>query len=144
LRIAKALRLTRDEADLDAGVLTVSETKFHKSRLVPLHPTTTTALRCYAEQRDRFCPLPKASTFFLSDAGIPVKYRRVNDPGGHLKSGHHVDGQNRPPLGWCSRRSRFTAGPPRDASRRGQADALVAQVHVNPSNGVQTVEHPNQ
>ena len=65
--------------DLDAGVLTVSETKFHKSRLVPLHPTTTTALRCYAEHRDRFCPIPRASTFFLSDAGIPVKYRRVND-----------------------------------------------------------------
>jgi integrase len=79
LRIAEALRLTRDEVDLDAGVLTVSETKFHKSRLVPLHPTTTTALRRYAEHRDRFCPLPQASTFFLSDAGIPVKYRRVND-----------------------------------------------------------------
>src|SRR5207247_1649460 len=41
--------------------------------------TTITALRCYAEHRERFCPIPRASTFFLSDAGIPVKYRRVND-----------------------------------------------------------------
>ena len=79
LRIAEALRLSRDEVDLDIGVLTVSETKFHKSRLVPLHPTTTMALRCYAEHRDHFCRLPRARTFFLSDAGIPVKYRRVND-----------------------------------------------------------------
>src|SRR5207247_11119515 len=41
--------------------------------------STITALRCYAEHRERFCPIPRASTFFLSDAGIPVKYRRVND-----------------------------------------------------------------
>jgi integrase len=92
LRIAEALRLTRDEVDLDTGVLTVTETKFHKSRLVPLHATTTTALRCYAEHRDRFCPLPRASTFFLSDTGIPVKYRRVNDAIVKLRRG----------LGWTA------------------------------------------
>jgi hypothetical protein len=56
--------------------------------------------------------------------GVPtledkVVQRALVSPGGHPKSGHHVDGQNRPPRRWRSRQSRFTAWPPRDASRRG-------------------------
>jgi integrase len=99
LRIAEALRLSRDEVDLDAGVLAVSETKFHKSRLVPLHATTIMALRCYAEHRDRFRPVPRARTFFLSDAGVPMKYRRVNETFVKLRRqlGWTGSGGRRPP-----------------------------------------------
>ena len=52
MRISEAMGLERDDVDLDAGVLTVRLTKFGKSRLVPLHPTTRTALRNYAQRRD--------------------------------------------------------------------------------------------
>ena len=52
MRISEAMGLERDDVDLDAGVLTVRLTKFGKSRLVPLHPTTRTALRDYVHRRD--------------------------------------------------------------------------------------------
>lgn len=77
LRISEAVRLTREAVDLDAGVLTISETKFHKSRLVPLHPTTTAALRRYAARRDRYHPLVCLPAFFLTERGTSLKDWRV-------------------------------------------------------------------
>lgn len=50
LRLGEALGLGVDEADLDNGVLTITRGKSRDPRLVPLHPTTTAALRNYAEQ----------------------------------------------------------------------------------------------
>jgi integrase len=47
LRVSEALRLKCADVDLDAGMLTVRQTKFTKSRLVPLHRTTTRALKHY-------------------------------------------------------------------------------------------------
>ena len=40
MRLSEAMAIERDDVDLDMGVLTVRLTKFGKSRLVPLHPTT--------------------------------------------------------------------------------------------------------
>jgi integrase/recombinase XerD len=48
LRANEPLRLDRDDVDLVNGVLTIRDTKFGKSRYVPLHPTTQRALRRYA------------------------------------------------------------------------------------------------
>ena len=47
MRVGEAIRLDRDDVDLAHGVLTVRETKFGKSRELPLHPTTVDALREY-------------------------------------------------------------------------------------------------
>ncbi len=69
LRLSEACRLTQNEVDLHAGLLTVTETKFHKSRLVPLHPSTTKALTRYAVRRDRHHPGVKAQAFFLTQQG---------------------------------------------------------------------------
>lgn len=77
LRVSEALRLTRADADLAAGVLTIRATKFRKSRLVPLHPTTTEALRVYADHRDRAIRHPSASTFFTSARGVALPYATV-------------------------------------------------------------------
>lgn len=44
LRHSEALDLRRDDVDLDQGILTIRETKFGKSRLVPLHATTVAVL----------------------------------------------------------------------------------------------------
>ena len=58
LRLSEACRLTVQDVDLNAGVLTVREGKFRKSRLVPLHPSTTASLARYAAERDSCCVEP--------------------------------------------------------------------------------------
>jgi integrase/recombinase XerD len=72
VRVGEAIALQRDDADLEAGVITIREAKFDRSRLVPLHPTVTEALRGYAAERDRPCPRPRSSAFFVSSAGTPL------------------------------------------------------------------------
>lgn len=69
LRISEALKLTRGDVDLTQGVLTIRETKFRKSRLVPIHDTTRQALQRYANRRDQYLPNFKAKAFFLSEKG---------------------------------------------------------------------------
>ena len=51
LRLREALNLTRSDVDWKRGLLTIRQTKFRKSRLVPLHPTAVCALRAYARAR---------------------------------------------------------------------------------------------
>jgi len=50
LRISEALDLRLHDV-LPDSVLQIRRTKFGKSRLVPLHPTTANALECYLEER---------------------------------------------------------------------------------------------
>lgn len=69
LRSGEALRLDRSDVDLDVGVLQIRKTKFRKDRLVPVHATTLTALRRYAQHRDLTFPAPKDSAFFISLRG---------------------------------------------------------------------------
>ena len=69
LRTNEPLHLDRDDVDLVNGVLTIRESKFGKSRYVPVHPTTQSALQRYAKRRDRRCPRPDSPSFFLSDRG---------------------------------------------------------------------------
>lgn len=77
LRISEALRLTRSDVDLRNGILTVTQTKFHKSRLVPLHATTVKILRAYARRRDQYLPRTTATSFFLTEKGTPLKYHKT-------------------------------------------------------------------
>jgi integrase/recombinase XerD len=69
MRSGEALRLERDHLDWDEGVLTVWNSKFQKSRALPLHPTTMKALRSYAQLRDELCPHPHAPSFFITTTG---------------------------------------------------------------------------
>lgn len=77
MRSAEALRVTRADVDFTSGALRINETKFHKSRLVPLHPSTVRALRAYATRRDRRHPLSREQAFFLTEKGTPLKYGRM-------------------------------------------------------------------
>ena len=72
MRIGEAIKLTRHDADLDAGVLTVVRGKHGASRHVPLHPSIVAMLRRYAARRDRLCPAPATDRFFLTSAGTPL------------------------------------------------------------------------
>jgi len=69
LRTGEACRLNRDDVDLGQGILTVRDSKFGKSRQVPIHPTTVTALRSYERIRDRLCPASTTSGFLASTRG---------------------------------------------------------------------------
>jgi integrase len=87
LRVSEAIRLMQADVDLGGQVLRVSETKARKSRLVPLHPSTTRALATYAAERDRRHPRPQVSAFFLDGGGLPLKYNTVKDTFADLRRG---------------------------------------------------------
>lgn len=67
LRVGEARRLRVRDVDLNEGLMTIRETKFNKSRLVPLHPSAIEALRRYALQRDRCRYAPRSDYFFRTD-----------------------------------------------------------------------------
>jgi integrase len=69
LRAGELVRLDRDDVDLTAGVLTILDSKFGKSRHVLLHPTTVAALHDYAQLRDRAVGSQGAPAFFVSTHG---------------------------------------------------------------------------
>lgn len=69
LRVGEAIALTRADVELTDGIVTIRHAKFDRSRLVPLHPSVTDALRAYATCRDRLCPTPTSDTFFLASIG---------------------------------------------------------------------------
>lgn len=68
LRISEALALLDKDVDLQKGILTISLTKFKKSRLIPLHPTTVKILCRYKQVRDSLIS-PRCESFFVSDFG---------------------------------------------------------------------------
>lgn len=66
LRISEALHLTLKDVDLDNGVLSIHQSKFRKSRLVPLSPGSVNALRQYHELRVAVAPVDPSDAFFVS------------------------------------------------------------------------------
>lgn len=52
MRISEALALRNEDVSLKYGMLTIHQTKFGKSRQVPLHPSTVAALRRYLWMRN--------------------------------------------------------------------------------------------
>jgi integrase len=69
LRVSEALALDEADVALDRDLLTIRRTKFGKSRIVPVHRSTTEALRQYAEARDRLLPRRPTPAFFVSERG---------------------------------------------------------------------------
>ena len=66
LRIGEAIKLDRGDIDWAQGVLLIRESKFGKSRLVPLHPSSMRALGDYARLCDQLQPRPAEPAFFIS------------------------------------------------------------------------------
>ena len=74
LRANEVLQLHREDVNLESGVLRIRQSKFGKSRYVPVHASTQRALKRYAKLRDRLVPSPRCPCFFLSDRGSRVTY----------------------------------------------------------------------
>ena len=77
LRISEALSLSKECVDLTRGILRISETKFRKSRFVPVHSTTTRALSRYARERDHDRLAQDSQAFFVGGSGQTLPYSTV-------------------------------------------------------------------
>lgn len=89
MRISEAIKLDRADIDWDEGVLLVRESKFNKSRYVPVHASTVNALACYASRRDELCPHPRDASFFVSlrrtrlyPCAVQATFRRLCEAAG--------------------------------------------------------------
>lgn len=73
LRVSEAVSLTTDDVDLSAQCLVVRNTKFFKTRLLPIGPKLASTLALYAENRFALARRsPTTSAFFLDRFGKPI------------------------------------------------------------------------
>jgi integrase len=98
LRISEALALRNADVDLKHGMLTVLETKFTKSRQVPMHRSAVEALRRYRSMRDLLSEsAQEEAPFFIGTRGrrrgLPLSDRQV----------HRVFADLRAQLAWRNR-----------------------------------------
>lgn len=93
LRISEALNLSRNDVSLADGTLIVRETKFHRSRLIPLHPTVTLAMQRYAARRALVVAAEPCDSFFVNLDGRKLQTRTV----------HWAFGRLRKQLAWTAR-----------------------------------------
>ena len=97
LRVSEAIHLRDADVDLKRGMLTIRQTKFAKSRQLPIHPSTVKALACYRRQRERHLPTTAGMPFLISSRG-----RRLGLPLGERQA-HRVFTGLRERLGWINR-----------------------------------------
>ena len=93
LRLSEALMLTLGDVDPQAAALTVRQTKFHKSRRLPLHPSAVRELELYRQARDRCQSTEDSAPFFVSHDGGHLPARTVENVFRSLQQG----------LGWRAR-----------------------------------------
>jgi integrase len=77
MRVGEAVRLDRDDFDPVGGALLVRWTKFNKTRELPLHPSTASALSSYPHQRAKTVAPARTTAFFISPAGARLLYCNV-------------------------------------------------------------------
>jgi integrase len=97
LRVSEAIHLRDADVDLKRRMLTVRQTKFAKSRQLPLHPSTVEALARYRRERLRHVPTIADPPFFIGSRG-----RRLGQPLGERQV-HRVFNALRDSLDWANR-----------------------------------------
>lgn len=97
LRVSEAIHLRDADTDLKHGMLTIRQTKFAKSRQLPIHPSTVVALAHYRRQRARHVATSTDMPFLISSRG-----RRLGQPLGNRQA-HRVFNMLRDSLGWVNR-----------------------------------------
>jgi integrase len=97
LRVSEAIHLRDADVDLKRGMLTIRQTKFAKSRQLPIHPSTVKALARYRKQRERRLPTTVGMPFLISSRG-----RRLGQPLSDRQA-HRVFTSLRDDLGWINR-----------------------------------------
>jgi site-specific recombinase XerD len=78
LRISEALSLTIADVNVSDSLITVRNTKFYKTRLVPIGPHLTEYLDSYLKKRRLLpCQLKDDSAFFVTRTGHALSYDRM-------------------------------------------------------------------
>jgi integrase/recombinase XerD len=65
--MGEARHLDRTDVDLQAGVLAIVDSKFGKSRELPLHGSAVEALAAYDARRDQLCRVIRSTSFFVGE-----------------------------------------------------------------------------
>lgn len=78
MRIGEAIALDDDDLDVERAVLVVRDSKFGRSRLVPLHGTTTAALVRYRGRRDELPPRRSSPALFVSSTGTRLWHSNIS------------------------------------------------------------------
>lgn len=91
MRVSEALALSLADVNLGESLITVRETKFFKTRWVPIGPKLTLALTAYAERRRRL-PVPdgEASALLVTRTGHRLRYDQVNRLFGRVRQKANV------------------------------------------------------
>jgi len=84
MRVSEALGLDNDDLDWGRRVLTVRQSKFERSREVPLHESTIDALRAYVVVREDRFRQPRSRSFFVSLSGRRLSYGAIREHFGRL------------------------------------------------------------
>jgi len=79
MRISEAVSLDRQDVDFEESVLSIRNSKFRKSRLIPVHVTTRDALLDYANNRDQIFHRLQSVAFFVSERGTRVTHWAARD-----------------------------------------------------------------
>ena len=69
MRIGEVIALDDGDFDPGQGMLLVRHAKLGKHRLIPLHPSTVTAVQDYRRLRDQVFPRPASGALLVSAAG---------------------------------------------------------------------------
>lgn len=78
MRLGEAVRLTTGDVDLCEGLVTIRDTKFGKSRLVPIHLSTQEMLARYQSRRDQLLAARTTSYFFITSRGHRLDYGEIH------------------------------------------------------------------
>ena len=100
MRIGEAIGLDLGDVDHGQAVLLIRESKFGKSRLVPLHPSTMTALGDYLQTRTSVRRVRREPSLFVGRTGKRLIYQVVSDTFRQLllDTGVGADAPRRPRL----------------------------------------------
>lgn len=78
IRVSEAINLDISDIDFANGIIKIRNTKFKKSRLVPVHPSTLEVLKEYDRLRRELLPNQKDNAFFISKFRVRLSYVNVN------------------------------------------------------------------
>jgi integrase len=79
MRRGEAIRLDREDFDRQGGLIVVRNTKFGKSRELPLHPSTVDALCRYLQRTDRPQAAAGTDALFVSTTGARLSPSGVHE-----------------------------------------------------------------
>src|SRR4030042_2752669 len=77
IRISEALNLKDHDVNLENNIIIIRETKFHKSRIIPIHSTTSKALKYYVDKRNKAHASSISNAFFLTEKATSLKYHKT-------------------------------------------------------------------